>query len=222
MRYFFFCLMFVILISSCTVEYPINGPKNVHFSVVSLPDSTPIDSIPCALIQIHSFAFTVVTDSFTNENGFCSLAFDFTYDKYIFYSAELFEIDEPGIVYQGLSKTKGYYRVQKKSEIIDVSRKSDFVIKKVIEPLGILHLSLRYKNENFDILKLKIYEENVMTYSQQISKNYLLDSMNYYCSALKPIRIDYSIYKNNEIISTGSDTCRLEQFTIKSKVLVLR
>ncbi len=214
--------MIVFFFTSCTVKNPINGPKNVHFSVVALPDSTPIDSIPCALIKIHTIAFYPVTDGYTNETGFCSLLFDFEYERYISYSAELLEDQETGLIFRGLSKTIGYYRVTKKSEIIDVARKSDFLIKKVLEPLGTLHLIFNYVSEDFDLVNLELFEDNVCIHSRQLSKNYLPDTMNYYCSALKQIRIEYSLIKNNEIKSTGSDSCRLEKFTTRSKVLTFR
>jgi hypothetical protein len=210
----------LLIATSCIVENPINGKKQIKFEVVSLPDSIPVDSILCRLEELKTIAHSPVAEGYTNAKGECYIDYDFKYEKFISFQA-LLANDENSLVskyYQG--KHKYYSVVGNDLNILDLARKNEFKVKMVLLPLGTLRLVFDKKGIDYERMIIHFYKGDKIV--QGVDMGNRTDSMNFYVSALDTLKVVCSLTKNNVIVSSQTDICKLDSFTTQRKQIIFK
>lgn len=210
----------LVLMTSCIVENPINGKKQIKYVVVSLPDSIPVDSILCRLDELKTIAYSSVAEGYTNTKGECYIDYDFEYKKYTYFQALLAE-DENSLVskyYQG--KHKYYSVVGDEVNILDLARKNEFKLKMVLLPLGTLRLL--FEKKGIDYERMEIFFYNKDTRVKYIDMGNSIDSMNFYLSALDTLKIVCRLTKNNVVVASQTDMCKLDSFATQRKKIIFK
>jgi len=206
--------------NSCIVENPINGKKQIKFEVVSLPDSTPVDSILCSLEEFKTIAHSPVAEGYTNAKGECYIDYDFEYVRYIGFQALLVEDIHGLVVKKDKDKFKYYSVVNKETNILDLARKNEFNLKMVLLPLGTLKLVFEKKNIDYERMIIGFYKTDKIVQGFDMGNG--IDSMNFYLSALDTLRIVCKLTKNNLVISSQTDMCKLDSFTTQTKRIIFK
>ena len=220
LRYFSVLMTILFMTTSCIVENPINGKKQIKFEVVSLPDSIPVDSILCQLEKLKTIAHYPVAEGYTNKKGECYIDYDFEYRNFIYYEALLAEDENSLISKTSQGKTKYYSLVDKETNILDLARKSEFNLKMVLLPLGTLQLVFEKKGIDYERMIIGIYKGDKIV--QGIDMGNGTDSMNFYVSALDTLKVVCKLTKNNIIVSSQTDICKLDSFTTQRKKIIFK
>jgi len=217
----FSVLMTILLIAtSCIVENPINGKKQIKFEVVSLPDSIPVDSILCRLEELKTIAHSPVAEGYTNEKGECYIDYDFKYEKFTWFQALLAEDINSLVTKNNHGNTKYYRVVDKETNILDLARKSEFNLKMVLLPLGTLRLVFEKKGIDYERMIIGFYKGDKIV--QGVDMGNGTDSMNFYVSALDTLKVVCKLTKNNVIVSSQTDICKLDSFTTQRKKIIFK
>lgn len=217
----FSVLMTTLFISTgCIVENPINGKKQIKFEVVSLPDSIPVDSILCRLVEHKTTAHFPVAEGYTNANGECYLEYDFEYKKFIAFEALLAEDENNLVTKNNHGNAKCYRVVDKETNILDLARKSEFNLRMVLLPLGTLRLIFEKNGIDYQRMIIHFYKGDKIV--QGVDMGNRTDSMNFYVSALDTLRVVCTLTKNGVIVSSQTDICKLDSFTTQRKKIVFK
>lgn len=219
MKYLQVIFYIPLILNSCIVENPINGNKLIRFEVLSLPDSISVDSVECQLVKCHTIAFQTVASAYTDTNGYCSLEYNFEYEKYLYYKAEL-KFSENGLISNIHEGQQRFYElVDHNTKIVDLARKNEFNIKIVLFPLRTLILVFDKSGIDSDRIKIDIYDNNIISSSHTILGT---DSMNFYFKDNNTHKFVCTLTKNNLVVSTQIDSCKFTDFNTQRKEIVFK
>lgn len=219
---FYIIIFGFIILLSCKKD-AIEGKKTIDIKISSLPDYEPVDSVLCLIEKNLITAFSVITSDFTNKNGECRLEFDYEYKALspLYLQLERFSSDgaHMGMTFSGLNKDLEYYKFDNDLPHLDFSSQNDFTVDITLVPLGKLHMLFNPGEIDYDriIIESIIKGERKTVMNSGCNKT-CCDSCyyDYYETCLDSINLEYSLTKNDNVVSNGMIDLKLEKFKTKN------
>jgi hypothetical protein len=215
-------LIGLITMISCKKD-AIEGKKTVKINISSLPDNETVDSVLCHIEKNLITAYSMITSEFTDKNGECRLEFDYEYEALSPYYLQLDRFssagDHIGMTYAGLNKDLEYYKIHNDLPNLDFSSQNDFTVDIKLIPLGKLHMLFNAGEIDYDRIIIESYingdKKTVLNSGCNVK---YCDSCyyDYYETCLDSINVEYSLTKNDNVVSNGKIDLKLEKFKTRN------
>jgi hypothetical protein len=199
------------------------GKKTVEIRVSTLPDNEPVDSILCHIEKNLITAWRQITSDYTDSFGVCRLEFDYKYEALSPYYIQLERFSSEGghvgMTFAGFNKDLEYYRIDEDLPHLDFSSQNNFTVDIKLVPLGKLHILCNTGEIDYDRIIIEYYINGERRqYLNSGCNETCCDSCyyDYYETCLDSINLEYSLTKNENVVSNGQIDLKLEKFKTKN------
>lgn len=218
---FYIIIIGCISMISCKKD-AIEGKKTVEIKISSVPDNEPVDSVLCHIEKNLITAYSIITSDLTDKNGVCKLEFDYKYEALSPYYLQLDRLssagDHIGLTYAGLDKDLEYYKIDNDLPNLDFSSQNDFTVDIKLIPLGKLHMLFNTGEIDYDRIVIDSYiNGDKKTVLNSGCSDTCCDSCyyDYFETCLDSIKLEYSLTKDDIVVSNGRIDLKLEKFKTK-------